>query len=282
MIARSKTAGAPSKGLPAPARVYVFGVMAAGLFIVAWRFVTLPVHFGIEELVLFALALALGRHTVRIGKNLDMSGVLPLIFTALLTRGVPTALDVALISMVSLCFLGTQTFTSYRTAFNMASLLCTTLVSGMLYEACGADALHPVAWISLLAVLVALLVYYLVNTLMVAVAVGLSTHSPILPLWAKAYAGACLSYLAGASLAVAVASLIRFAGIGAAVLLFAPVLLILQSYQLGADLREERRNGAETLDRLDQERRRRLELERQLDGLTAAHQTAGGHPVHAL
>ena len=184
----------PLRDLPPGARLYILTVVAAGLAMFAWRLAVLPFKPATEDLVLLGFALLLGPRTVNLGLRVEMSVALPFIFTALLSRGMGTALDVGIVGMLSTCLARRQPFEPHRTAFNVCSILLTTLAAGKVYLLLNPDPSNPVPSNFLVPLLAAVLVYYFMNTSMVAVAVGLSRRVSIVGLWHESFLWTIISY----------------------------------------------------------------------------------------
>ena len=249
----------PLRDLPPGARLYILTVVAAGLAMFAWRLAVLPFKPATEDLVLLGFALLLGPRTVNLGLRVEMSVALPFIFTALLSRGMGTALDVGIVGMLSTCLARRQPFEPHRTAFNVCSILLTTLAAGKVYLLLNPDPSNPVPSNFLVPLLAAVLVYYFMNTSMVAVAVGLSRRVSIVRLWHESFLWTIISYFAGGSLAVGMVFLLGQFGIYSIVLALPPVLLIQYSYSLYLERMEERRRRIEAVEQLNADLERKVE-----------------------
>src|SRR5437867_4215382 len=225
----------------------------------AWRLAVLPFKPATEDLVLLGFALLLGPRTVNLGLRVEMSVALPFIFTALLSRGMGTALDVGIVGMLSTCLARRQPFEPHRTAFNVCSILLTTLAAGKVYLLLNPDPSNPVPSNFLVPLLAAVLVYYFMNTSMVAVAVGLSRRVSIVRLWHESFLWTIISYFAGGSLAVGMVFLLGQFGIYSIVLALPPVLLIQYSYSLYLERMEERRRRIEAVEQLNADLERKVE-----------------------
>jgi len=249
----------PFRTLPLAARLYILTVAGAGAAALTWRLTALPFRFEAKDLLLFALALLLGPHTVNLGKRVEMSAALPFIFTALLSRGLPTALDVGFFSMIATCLFRRNPFEMHRTAFNVSSMLLTTLVTGRLFLALNPDPGSFVPANFLIPLMASVLTYYFINPLTVAVAVGLSRGVSIPSLWHESFLWTIVSYFTGGSLAVCMSYLLREMGLAALALALPPVLLIQYSYRLYLARMDERRQRLEAVEGLNRELEEKVE-----------------------
>jgi signal transduction histidine kinase/CheY-like chemotaxis protein len=237
--------------LPVGARLYLVGVVGAGSAVLAWRLSALPISFSSEVLALLGLAIVLGPRTVQLGMRVEMSGALPLIFTALMASGVAAAIDVSVVSMLATCLLRRHPFESHRTAFNVTSIVLTTFVGGQVYLHLNTDPAEIVASNYIFPLLASVLTYYFMNTMMVATAVGLSRKVSIPALWRDSFLWTSVSYFAGGSMAVGLVMLVEAYGLYAMLAVIPPVLLILYSYQLHLESMDERRKRIEIVEQIN-------------------------------
>ena len=266
----SRPSRIPFRNLPLGAQLYISAVSALGVSALSWRLVAFPLQLGTEDLLLFVLALLLGSHTVHLGTKVEMSAALPFIFTALLSRGLATAIDVSVLCMIATCVFRRNPFEPHRTLFNVSSLLLTTLAAGQVLGAMAGRARPPGLAELLLPLTASVATYYVSNTAMVACAVGLARRVSIAKLWQESFLWTVVSYFAGGSLAVGTSWMLSTLGLASIALALPPVLLIQYSYKLYLSRMEERRARVEAVEQLNAELEAKVEQRtRELQELNA-------------
>jgi diguanylate cyclase (GGDEF)-like protein/putative nucleotidyltransferase with HDIG domain len=130
-------------------------------------------------------------------------------FTVLLVLGVREAVLVAVTSGFIQCTVKPKFVNpTYRTLFSMATLAVAVQGAGFIYERAQGDAVGLSAG-SAISVVAATLAYYLLNTSLVAVAIGLSTRQSAWRLWLDSFLWSGPSYFVGSMVASAAAILIQ-------------------------------------------------------------------------
>ena len=86
---------------------------------------------------------------------------------------------------------------AYRTLFNIAALVITVYAAGAIFTILGGQVGTLTVGV-LKALVAAALVYYLLNTSIVATAVGLSTNQPVWRVWQSNFLWTAPSYFVGA------------------------------------------------------------------------------------
>jgi diguanylate cyclase (GGDEF)-like protein/putative nucleotidyltransferase with HDIG domain len=139
---------------------------------------------------------------------------------------------------------------AYRTLFSMAVLAITVQVSGWVFLALGGvpGVLGSVPEIAK-PLVGAATAYFVCNTLLIAVAIGLSARQSILAVWNQNFLWSAPSYFVGAAVAVAAEWAVLGSGIWVALLLAAPLYLTYRTYKvyLGR-IDDERRHVQEMAD----------------------------------
>jgi len=131
---------------------------------------------------------------------------------------------------------------AYRTLFNIAILVLTVQAAGRMYVLLGG---HPDASFETMIVpIVGMgMTYFLVNTIPIAIAVGLTTDQHAWKVWRSDFAPNAPSYLLGAAVAAVVMQVMRSSGYWVTlVLTAAPLYLTYKMYRAGAE--SEARQGA--------------------------------------
>jgi diguanylate cyclase (GGDEF)-like protein/putative nucleotidyltransferase with HDIG domain len=223
------------KSLPLPARLLVCAAIAAGAGLFA---MTLPFH--LEQKLLFGAILVLSSVTSIFKVTLPlprsastMSVSYAVDFVSLLLLGAPQTMVIAAVSAWSQCtFRIKERNPAHRTLFSMASLVITVWAAGLAHTALGGTPGRLEFWSGLPALAAAATTYFLVNTLLVAAAIGLSTHTSILKVWEKDFLWSAPSYFVGASAAAAVIALIQVSSLWLLPLGIAPLYLTYRTYKI--------------------------------------------------
>jgi diguanylate cyclase (GGDEF)-like protein/putative nucleotidyltransferase with HDIG domain len=241
--------------LPVKARLYVGAVILAGaaLLVLQGR------HARFDQPLLFLGLLLLSSLTSAFKVNLPlaksgstMSVSYAIDFTSLILLGPHATMLVGVASAWSQCtFRMQEKNPAYRTLFSMACLAITVQAAGYVYIALGgipgtlastaADVAKPLIG--------AATAYFIGNTLLIAVAIGLSTREPVLRVWYQNFLWSAPSYFVGAGVAIGAAWALIHSGIWIALLLAAPLYLTYYTYKvyLGR-IDDERRHVAEMAD----------------------------------
>jgi diguanylate cyclase (GGDEF)-like protein/putative nucleotidyltransferase with HDIG domain len=241
-----------TKPLSAAARTYVTAVILAGAAVFA---VCLPLA-RFDQPVLFAVLLVLSSATAALKVQLPLitsSSTLSVSyavdFAALLLIGPHATMIVAAASALCQCHLNTRTRTPlHRTLFSMATLVLAVEGAGLAFRLLGGGPLT--GFVVLAAPLVgASTVYFLINTVLVATAIGLSTNDSIIGTWRQNFLWSAPSYFVGAgSAGLAVWVISRF-GYWMAPLTFAPIYLTYRTYKVYMGrIEDEQRHVQQTSD----------------------------------
>src|SRR5215471_16353705 len=225
------------KGLPVAARVYVFGVCIAGAVVAAFNiphslkhpglFFVLLVCSSVASALKVSLPLATSGSTMSISYAVD--------FASLLLLGANETILVAATSAWSQCTFRVQSRTPvYRTLFNMASLVLTVKLAGLVYTWLGGAAPDVfIQWTPLAKPLgFAAMAYFLINTALIATAIGLSAKQNIFRIWNENFLWSAPSYFVGALAAAAAAWVIQRGGYWTAGLTSMPVYLLYRTYKV--------------------------------------------------
>src|SRR4051812_35933167 len=187
------------KDLPLAARIYVGTVLAAG--------VATLLYFGLHAIpnpVLFLALLLFSSVASALKVNLPlpssgstMSVSYAVDFASLLLLGADATMLVAGASAWSQCTFRTQSRSApYRTLFSMASLVLTVKATGWMYTLLGG--VTAAEHFSLLAIpkplVGAATTYFVLNTLFIASAIGLSTKQSIARVWNENFLWSAPSY----------------------------------------------------------------------------------------
>jgi diguanylate cyclase (GGDEF)-like protein/putative nucleotidyltransferase with HDIG domain len=240
--------------LPWAARIYVSLVILAGALLVGW----LGPRATFEDPLLFTILLLLSAVTsaFKVSLPLDRSGSTMSVsyavdFAALLLLGPHETMLISVASAWSQCTFRMKVKNpTYRTLFSMACLAITVQASGSVFlwleGVPGALGTVPQIAKPLVGAATA---YFVCNTLLIAVAIALSTRQSIVTVWNQNFLWSAPSYFVGAAVAVAAEWALLGSGIWVALLLAAPLYLTYRTYKvyLGR-IDDERRHVQEMAD----------------------------------
>jgi len=221
--------------LPIAARIYLVAVICAGA-----AACLLSVRLGAFDrpwlLLILALA-SIAAHTIKIELPLSTSSSTlstgyAVGFASLLLFGLGPALWMMVSGAWAQCTLKTKSVTRwYQTAFSMSALTVSMLAAGETLAATGGADVTGAADLVVPSIAASALIYFLVNSLLMALAIGLSSKSSPLHIWDREFIWGAPNYFMGALAAtVAVQGLHRF-GLKAIVLLAAPLFLTYRLYK---------------------------------------------------
>ncbi len=225
-------------GLPLAARLYVAAIILAGGAMVAWTARTTsfdhPVLFASLLLIssvtsAFKVALPLARS----GSTMSVSYAVD--FASLLLLGPHQTMLVAITSAWSQCTFRMQYRNpAYRTLFSMASLAITVQAAGAAYIGLGGTPGHMEVSATALArpLVAAGTVYFLLNTVLIAIAIALSTRQSLVHIWNENFLWSAPSYFVGAGAAAIGAWTVEHSGFWLFPLTAAPLYLTYRTYKV--------------------------------------------------
>jgi diguanylate cyclase (GGDEF)-like protein/putative nucleotidyltransferase with HDIG domain len=243
------------RDLPVAARVYTLVVIATGAILL----VTLGPRATFDQPLLFAALLVLSAVSAVYKVNLPLTDGGSTIslsyavdFTALLLLGPHETMLVSLASAWCQCTLRvSRPNPLHRTLFSMATLAITVQIAGGIFGLLGGT---PALFIGDVAVAARPLVaaaaaYFVVNTLLVALAIALATSQSVLETWNQNFLWSAPSYFVGAAVAIAAQWTLQGWGVWMALLLIAPLYVTHRTYRLYLGrLANERRHVQELAD----------------------------------
>ena len=236
--------------LPLAGRLYVAGVIVAGAVTFAlyvphtvtqpWLFAALVVWTCVTSL--WKVALPVGKVT---GSTLSVSYTANLM--TLLLLGPEHAVVAAVAGAWTQChYRATEPAPLHRTLFSMSTTAMTMAASGMAYTLLGGP-IPPMQAGELARPLVgAIGVYFLVNTTLIAGAVGMATNRTMLQTWRQDFLWSAASFMVAGSAGAIGAIVIARGEVWKATLVIAPVYLAYRTYELFVGrLDDERRHTEE-------------------------------------
>jgi len=229
------------KSLPLAARLYVGAVVGVGGFLLA-ACIPLPQDFERPTRFLALLLLAPVTSAFKVNLPLASSGSTMSVsyavdFLSLLLLGPHQTMLVASASAWSQCtFRMSEKNPVYRTLFSMACLTITVQVAGLAFIKLGGIPGHLTFVLTDMAkpLVGAAVTYFLVNTVLVAAAIALSTRQGVLHVWHENFLWSAPSYFVGAAAAGGVALVMTYSpsGYWVAPLAAAPLYLTYRSYKI--------------------------------------------------
>jgi signal transduction histidine kinase len=251
---------------PRAARVYVTTVTVAGALALG---AAAPQSFPDPTLFLFLL-LTVGVTSawkVNLPISLSSGSTLSVSYAsnlmALLLLGPRAAIAIGAVGAWVQCTVNVKRrYPLYRTAFSVAAEVLTMAATGVTYRALGGGN-APTEIQALLKPLVgAIAAYFVCNTGMVAIAIGLSARRSPLRVWRDEFLWSVTSFVvAGAARAMAAVVISRGEHWKATVMI-APVYLVYQTYRLFVARLQDQKQHLDEMTRLQKERGELLERER--------------------
>lgn len=240
------------------ARVYIAAFYAAALLIVCDVLRSGTLTFDTEFLTLVLIGAIMAPHTVHLGLRVEMSISHPFILAAMILRGQTNAVIISIICIGSLCFLRAPRMQLYRALFNISAFVVTTYATCRTYVFLGGSPDGRLGEYPLFALMIATLVFYVVNTYSVSGVVALATHSNVFSVWHENFLWSAPSFFAGGSLALGMSYFLERFGIYSFVLSLPFCVLIYYSYKLYLDKLEEKKHHLEDIERMNADLERKV------------------------
>jgi diguanylate cyclase (GGDEF)-like protein len=222
--------------MPLVARVYVGVVIAAGLLLAALS----AARGGFDEplLLLALVTTSIAVHTVKVdlpvkGSSSTLSLGYTVSFASMLILGPAGTVWTTMTGGWAQCTLNAKARNPwYQTMFSMCSLSLSMELAAQTLAWTGGHALRGPADIVIPSVFASALVYFLAASLLMAIAIGLTTGHPSIQVWDRDFLWSAPNYFIGAFTAtVAVQGVSRF-GWNTVVLLLAPLFLTFRIYKV--------------------------------------------------
>jgi hypothetical protein len=157
-----------------------------------------------DFLLLLIFACIAAPHTLNLGHNANISTLQPFILTALVLFGVREAVILAAVSMTYFWIAGRPRGPAYKAGFNIADFVLSAWIGGQVFIRAGGRLGDVSSPASLLGVLLATLAFFVVNTSLVSIAVGLEQGIHPFRVWYEKYSWTLNTQLAGGSLVILV------------------------------------------------------------------------------
>ena len=238
--------------------LYIAGTIGAAAFLIVGLFAGHPLTFNTNLLALMAIGAVVAPHAVHLGMRVEMSISHPFILATLILNGEREAVLVAALCIASLCLFRVPRMALYRAAFNIASFVITTWLTGETYQAFGGRPGSIEGGASIVALMLATLVFYLANTYSISGAVALANRLNLFHVWQENFLWSAPSFLAGGSLALGMAYFLDRFGIGSFLLSLPFCVLIYYSYKLYLEKLDERRQHLQDIEQMNADLERKV------------------------
>ena len=273
--------------LPPAAQMYVAAVTLTGVVLLARFFPTACSRpWMLASLIVFSCITSLWKVTLPLGltsgSTLSVSYAADLM--ALLLLGPNHAMIVAVIGAWAQCtFRAKEPYPWYRTTFSMAAEAITIQATGVVYGMLAdTSTLVPMTFLAR-AVVAAIGAYFIVNTGLVAAAIGLSTRRSVSMVWHENFLWSAPSFMVAGAAGALAALVIDRGNPWLAILMIAPVYLSYRSYHVFlARIEDQRRHveeteklHSETIDALLQARRAEQSLAEEKERLAVTLRSIG-------
>jgi signal transduction histidine kinase/CheY-like chemotaxis protein len=230
---------------------YIALHLGAAAAILLHLFPGAPLRVGTELMALAIIGAMVAPHAVHLGMRVEMSISHPFILATLILLGEREAVLVAMVCITSLCVMRTPRMVAYRALFNVASFVVTTWLTGETYQAFGGRPGTVSGGDTIVALMVATLVFYLANTFGISGVVAAANRLNVLHVWQDSFLWSAPSFLAGGSLALGMAYFLDRFGIASFLLSLPFCLLIYYSYKLYLEKLEERRQHLKDIEQMN-------------------------------
>ena len=233
------------RDLPPRARWFILTVITLGavtLAVLLPRASFAPLLPLVFLVLLSSLTSAFKVHLpIASGSNMSVSYIVDI--ASLILRGPHATMIVGAASGWSQSTLNTRSQTAaHRTLFNMAVLVLTVQAAGQVYQRLGGTANGDLRVIAVPLAGMAL-TYFFLNTIPIAIAIGLTTGQSAWRIWKSDFASSAPSYFLGAAAAAVVIAVSKSSGAWLTLLLTgAPFYLTYKMYRAGRE--SEARQGA--------------------------------------
>src|SRR5437899_4972164 len=131
------------------------------------------ISLSADFLLLVVFACIAAPHTLNLGHNARISTLQPFMLAAIVLFGVKEAMLLALVSMTYFWLVGRPRVPAYKALFNLCDFVLAAWLGGHVFFRAGGHLGDVTSPASLLALLMATLTFFVVNTGLVSIAVGL-------------------------------------------------------------------------------------------------------------
>ena len=158
--------------------------------------------FSADFLLLVVFACIAAPHTLNLGHNARLSTLQPFMLAAIVLFGVKEAMLLAAIRMTYFWIVGRPRVPAYKALFNLCDFVLAAFLGGQVFFRAGGHLGDVASPDSLVALLLAILAFFIVNTGLVSIAVGLEQHISPFRVWYEKYSFTLNTQIAGGSLVI--------------------------------------------------------------------------------
>jgi len=170
-------------------------------------------HLSADFLLLVVFACVVAPHTLNLGHNARISTLQPFLLGAIVLFGVREAMLLAAVSMIYFWIVGRPRLAAHKGLFNLCNFVLSAWLGGHVYELCGGRVGDVTSSESLVGLLLCVLTFFVVNTGLVSIAVGLEQKIDPFRVWYEKYSWTINSQLAGGSLVILIGMLRQHYGL---------------------------------------------------------------------
>jgi hypothetical protein len=157
---------------------------------------------GADFLLLMVFACVAAPHTLHLGHNARISTLQPFMLAAIVLFGIKEAVLLAAVSMTYFWIVGRPRMQAYKALFNLCNFVLAAWAGGHVFYRAGGHPGDVTSSESLVALLLTVLTFFVINTGLVSVAVGLEQRIAPYRVWYEKYSWTINAQLAGGSLVI--------------------------------------------------------------------------------
>ena len=170
-------------------------------------------NLSADYVLLLVFACVAAPHTLNLGHNARISTLQPFLLGAIVLFGVREAMLLAVVSMTYFWIIGRPRLQLHKGLFNLCNFVLSAWLGGHVYQLAGGQTGDVTSPRSLVALLLCVLSFFVVNTGLVSIAVGLEQKIDPFRVWYEKYSWTINSQLAGGSLVILIGMLRQHYGL---------------------------------------------------------------------
>ncbi len=157
---------------------------------------------SVDYLLLLVFACVAAPHTLCLGHNARISTLQPFMLAAIVLFGTKEAMLLAFVAMLYFWIVGRPRLVAYKALFNLCNFVLSAWAGGHVYSQAGGQHDEISSPASLLGLLLTVLTFFVVNTGLVSIVVGMEQRMSPFRVWYEKYSWTINSQLAGGSLVI--------------------------------------------------------------------------------
>jgi hypothetical protein len=162
---------------------------------------------SVDFLLLTVFACVAAPHTLCLGHNARISTLQPFMLAAIALFGIKEAMLLAFVAMLYFWAVGRPRLAAHKALFNLCSFVLAAWAGGHVFERAGGVHHDLTTPASLVALLLTVLAFFVINTGLVSIAVGLEQRMSPFRVWYEKYSWTINTQLAGGSLVILLGTL---------------------------------------------------------------------------